>query len=147
MKKNKTPDPLINAIQLTRESLNHSVDQLPHEVIERLHIARQQALNNIKIANQAQRNKIILWLFRIPQLNRSLISIPVIIFAVSLGFSMNANKTQQKSHTTTYTATPINIDAIINEKIPLQAYLNEDFNQYIEDINNKKLKLNTLNPR
>lgn len=141
MKTNKTPDPLVYTIHLTRKSLNHSVEQLPHEITERLRMARQQALNSIKTVKQAQRNKIILWLFSIPRLNRSLISIPIVIFALTLGISMHTNKTQQQLHTTVYKSAPISIDAVINEKIPLQAYLNEDFNQYIEETNKKTARV------
>ncbi|MGL4767582.1 MAG: DUF3619 family protein [Formosimonas sp.] len=131
------------AIALTRQVLDHGVEQLPYDITERLRAARTRALS-------AQKNKPILsvstgfwgWLQRMPTLAQSLVAVPVLAGALLIGTQIY-NPASDDSIPAPMALMqisneePLNIDAILDEKIPLQAYLNDDFNRFVAQNNHR----------
>lgn len=124
---------LAHVINLTRKTLDEGLNQIPYEVTERLRATRAQALSAIP-AKQIKRNPIMTWLRSLPQLTRALIATPIAVLALMFGLKIHEvpQTPQAPMSAATTEVKKINIDAVLNEKVPLQAYLNEDFNQYIE---------------
>lgn len=128
------------AVTLARQSLNDGVDALPHHVSERLRASRVRALAQLKTAPahvETRNNSIITWLQHLPSFTRGMVLAPVLflaIFASQRGLMEPSSSSSAHSlavmNGTPANVEPPNIDAILNEEIPLQAYLNNDFNQF-----------------
>ena len=131
-------------IQLTRTHLNEAVDELPHHVTERLRAARVRALSQlnkpaVRIDNTT--NGLIGWLQRLPTFARTMVIAPALFLAI---FASQRSLTQDNEpqmsapmaimSTASPDAAAPDIDAILSEEIPLQAYLDNDFNQFNQKI-------------
>ena len=150
-----TPEHVAHAIQITRHALNASADALPYDITERLRAARMQALAQVKkahkptVIHQATHEKSISddllgWLQRMPTLAKTLMAVPALCLAIVVAENTstpNVSNTTQAvalmgnaayAPTPVDTANALNIDAILKEQVPLQAYLNEDFNHFID---------------
>ena len=149
-----TPQHAAHAIQLTRKLLNASTDDLPYDITERLRAARMRAIAQIKphaptkIQEKHFSDGLIGWLQRMPTLAKTLMAVPALCLAVVVAENTNTPSTSNiasqptalmsRQLTAAYTPTPadtvnaLNIDAILKEQVPLQAYLNEDFNHFID---------------
>jgi hypothetical protein len=132
------------AIQLTRAHLNEAVDELPHHVTERLRAARVRALSQLNkpaVRIDTTTNGLIGWLQRLPTFARTMVIAPALFLAIFASQrSLTQNNEQRMSsamalmNAPTSEAVAPNIDAILNEEIPLQAYLDNDFNQFNQKI-------------
>lgn len=134
-----------HAIQLTKQLLDDGLTELPYDITERLRAARMQALSQTKrVAETKTNDGFWTWLQRMPALSKSLIVVPVLATALLIGTQIHApnldapsvafNNVFAPAPVALMQANPaetINIDAILNEKIPLQAYLNDDFNRFV----------------
>lgn len=141
------------AIRLIRMHLDSAVDELPHHVTERLRITRVRALSQLKqptVRVDHTTNRLVGWLQQLPTLARTMVIAPAVFLAIfasqrsltpegdsQMIASMAATNTTNKG-----TDLP-NIDAILNEEIPLQAYLDSDFNQFNQKITQQSIHGNT----
>ena len=135
-----------HAIQLTRQLLDDGLTQLPHDITERLRFARMQALSQPRRVVEVKKDDgFFAWLQRMPTLAKSLVAVPVLSVALLVATNIH---TPNMAPTNIFAPAPvalmqtpaadtINIDAILNEKIPLQAYLNDDFNRFVSQENHK----------
>ncbi len=143
-----TIDQAVHAVQLTRRVLDDGLDQLPHDITERLRAARVQALAQRARVTQpivTKNEGFFGWLQRMPTFTKGLVALPVLAAALMIGKNIHAPNTLSPEVALNNLFDPapvalmqtkaaddmINIDAILNEQIPLQAYLNDDFNQYV----------------
>jgi Protein of unknown function (DUF3619) len=156
-----TPLQAAHAVRLTRQTLDNGLEQLPHDITERLRAARVQALAQRTRPAQitAQNGGFFAWLQRMPNLTRGLIGIPVLAMALLIGKNIHAPTalSPDVALNSLFEPTPVslmstahhdalNIDAILNEQIPLQAYLDDDFNRFVEqDVLKTKVQTPTQN--
>ncbi|TDR33062.1 DUF3619 family protein [Hydromonas duriensis] len=141
---------LAQAVRLTRRTLDSSVEHLTYDINERLRAARVQALSQTStslVKNNPQHNDGMLdWLQRMPSLAKVLFAAPTLCLALIAVETTQNNVTIDSPMSPTALSSPtdsvnaLNIDAILQEQVPLQAYLNQDFNNFIE-----KDKQNTSN--
>ena len=152
-----TPQHAAHAIQLTRKLLNASTDDLPYDITERLRAARKRAIAQIKphaptkIQEKHFSDGLIGWLQRMPTLAKTLIAVPALCMAIVVAENTSTSNASNTSNITSQptalmsspftaayaptsmdTINALNIDAILKEQVPLQAYLNEDFNHFID---------------
>lgn len=136
------------AIRLTRKTLDAGTDHLPYDITERLRAARVQALAGISRKPAVVQEKhltdgILGWLQRMPVLAKALFAVPALCLAIVAIQTTNQNNditspaamALTASITTPNSATDVNalnIEAILKEQVPLQAYLDDDFNHFIE---------------
>ena len=134
----------MRAIQLTRSTLDNGAQQLPHEITERLRAARMQALAQMRTApaKPARKPNFFDWLQNTPLLAKGMVVVPVLAaaFLITLNIQNPTNDSSEVALSSFFKPVPtaskaadtLNIDAILNEKIPLQAYLDDDFSRYLE---------------
>ncbi|AXF85982.1 hypothetical protein DTO96_101722 [Ephemeroptericola cinctiostellae] len=149
-----TPTHVAHAVQLTRQLLDAGVDDLPYDITERLRAARMRAIAQVKshAPTVAQEKHIsdglIGWLQRMPTLAKTLMAIPALCMAIVVAENtstpsasniasqptalMSSPLTAAYAPSSMDTINALNIDAILKEQVPLQAYLNEDFNHFID---------------
>lgn len=140
------------AIRLARQNLDISSAELSYDISERLRAARVQALaQKPRVAHVAEKhwtNTISAWLQRMPTLSKAIVGVPALCFSViiaqntidtygSQAHSLNSAFEDNSASAFVSPKAPrgesLNIDAILSEKIPLHAYLDKDFNQFIEN--------------
>ena len=159
---NLTPKHAAHAVKLTRQALDAGVDDLPYEITERLRAARMRAIAQINKAHASTVIKeksfsdgLIGWLQRMPTLAKTLMAIPALCLVVVVAENtstpsisnvalqptalMNTPLTAAYTPTSMDAVNALNIDAILKEQVPLQAYLNEDFNQFIDQDKQNKV--------
>lgn len=162
MNTNTTPQHLktqhvAHAIQLTRQLLDAGVDDLPYDITERLRAARMRAIAQVKshapavVQEKHISDGLIGWLQRMPTLAKTLMAVPALCMAIVVAENTSTSNTSNTSNITSQptalmsspftaayaptsmdTINALNIDAILKEQVPLQAYLNEDFNHFID---------------
>jgi hypothetical protein len=122
-----------HAVLLTKQALDDDTAQLSHTITESLRAMRVQALNQpVRAAAPAQPNRFTAWLQKMPRLSKSIISLPLLGLAIFI--AMNNNGEPKSTHIVAKAPVEnaeLNVDAILNEKIPLQAYLDADFGHYL----------------
>ena len=151
---NLTPKHAAHAVKLTRQALDAGVDDLPYEITERLRAARMRAIAQIKSHAPAVAQEkyfsdgLIGWLQRMPTLAKTLMAVPALCLVIVVAENtstpsinnvalqptalMSNPLTAAYTPTSTDAVNALNIDAILKEQVPLQAYLNEDFNHFID---------------
>lgn len=136
------------AIRLTRKTLDAGTDHLPYDITERLRAARVQALAGISRKPVAVQEKhltdgLLGWLQRMPVLAKALFAVPALCLAiiaiqttkennVSTPMALTASIANTNAVNDANAVNALNIDAILKEQVPLQAYLDADFNHFIE---------------
>lgn len=139
-----TPTQIAQAVRLTRKTLDDSAEYLPYDITERLRAARVQALAGVArkpvvIQEKHLTDGLLGWLQRMPVFAKTLVAVPALCLAMVAIQTTNQNNIAapmalSASLPASAAVDPnvINIQAILTEQVPLQAYLDDDFNHFID---------------
>lgn len=144
------------AVRMAQSALSFGSEHLSHEVTERLRVARMQALKHLKTTPEpvkiVQPSRLSRWLQGMPSFTRSMLVAPALFLAIFISqravidqpVAQSVALMSSQDHAQVLPATnprtpqlasapadsATEVDAILQEQIPLQAYLDDGFNQY-----------------